>query len=314
MGIVAILGGPTASGKTALALRWAKAKNLEIISADSRQNYRGFCIGTGAPTEKETAHIPHHLTGFLDPQENFSPKSFRTAVVEILATHPETNFLLVGGTGLYIKELLYGGTSRGETPPEIRTQAEKEISVKGLSAVYAELLAKDPEGMDRVDARDKHRIQMRLENQILTGRPFRDFAFSKTIDARFENVPVFWLDPTRETLHANIADRIRNMAAQGWLDEVRSLLERHDPSTAPAFNALGYRELAEVARGKASLSGTWEDIAQRTRQYAKRQTTFFRHQIPGARSASPEALETALQQADWDVQRLVQKGFGEVCD
>jgi len=274
----------------------------------------GFCIGTGAPTEMEAAQVPHHLVGFLDPNENFPPKSFRAAVVEIMSAQPEKNFLLVGGTGLYIKELLYGGISRGETPPEIRTQAAKEISVKGLSAVYAELLAKDPEGMDRVDARDKHRIQMRLENRLLTGRPFRDFGFSQSIDARFENVPVYWLDPPRETLHANIAGRIRNMAAQGWLDEVRSLLKRHVPSSTPAFNALGYRELAEVELGKASLAGVWEDIAQRTRQYAKRQTTFFRHQIPGARSASPEALETALKQAEWNVQHLVQKGFGAVCD
>jgi tRNA dimethylallyltransferase len=306
MPLVAILGGPTASGKSALALRWARARGLEIISADSRQLYRGFTIGTGAPTIAEQAEVQHHLVGHADPRDPFSPQRFRAEAASIVKSRPESRFLVVGGTGLYLKEWMHpSGHDRGDTPPEIRAAAEREIAERGAAAVHADLSARDPGGMHGVAPQDRYRIQKRLENWRYTGKSYARGEETKP-DPVFDGVPFAWLDPAREVLHARIESRVRAMFAQGWIDEVRALLEEHDPATAPAFNALGYREIAEALAAHPALSSTPPEalvanILARTRQYAKKQTTFFRHQFgPVARAFLPEELAGRLESSGWD--------------
>jgi tRNA dimethylallyltransferase len=165
MPLHAVLAGPTASGKTALALRWAAARGLEILSADSRQLYRGMAIGTGAPSEEHLRGTPHHLIGCVDPDEAFSPRRFRDAAQAVVAGRPDAGFLVVGGTGLYLREWMFPGSEeRGETPRAAREAAAAAIAERGLAAVHAELVEKDPEGMRRVDPNDAYRVQKRLEN------------------------------------------------------------------------------------------------------------------------------------------------------
>lgn len=302
MPILAVVAGPTASGKSALALRWARARGARILSADSRQLYRGFAIGTGAPTEEELRLVPHHLVGTVDPAEAFSPARFRAEAAAIVAAHPEESFLVVGGTGLYLKEWMRPSAERGETPPAVRAAAEEELRAKGLAKAHAELSILDPDAMAGVDPHDRHRVLKRLENWLHTGRSYR--APEAAPDPLFEGVPFAWLEPARDALHRAIEARVRRMFDDGWADEVRRLARAHDPETTPAFNALGYRELAHALREGRPPSDALDAIVARTRQYAKKQVTFFRHQIPGARAFEPGVLAQKLESAGWDENSL----------
>src|SRR5690606_12559225 len=167
--LVAVLCGATAIGKSALALELAKANGFEILSADSRQIYRGLEIGTGAPTSAEKASVPHHLTGFVDPAETFSPREYPAHVHRLLDARPGTRFLLVGGTGLYLKELLFPSPfDRGPTPENVKAEVQERIRKEGLPALHAELLRLDPEGARALHPNDGYRIAKRLENLLLT--------------------------------------------------------------------------------------------------------------------------------------------------
>lgn len=316
MPLLAVLAGPTASGKTALALRWAEALRptsaIEILSADSRQLYRDLVVGTGTPTEEDRQGIPHHLLGVLDPSEACSPRRFRAEAEAIVAARPETDFLVVGGTGLYLREWMYpGAEERGETPRAVREAAAAAIAESGLEAVHADLTAKDPAGMHRVDPNDSYRITKRLENWLHTGRSYAAPKPEEPLNPLFANVPFLWLEPERKELHGRIEARAEAMFRNGWAEEVRALLappRSCDPLRTPAFNAIGYREIAAaLASGKPpeSVLGT---VVARTRQYAKKQMTFFRHQFPRAAAWEPSALEQALGAAGWNARALPESG------
>ena len=305
MPVHAVLAGPTASGKTALALRAATARGLAILSADSRQLYRDFLIGTGAPTPAEQGGIPHHMLGFLDPRESYSPRRFATEADAIVAAYPETDFLVVGGTGLYLREWMYpGAEERAETPRAIRDAAAARIAADGLDAVHAYLVEQDPAGMHRVDPHDTYRVTKRLENWLHTGRSYAAPRPEQPLNPLFQDVPFLWLEPERRILHHRIAARTDAMFAAGWVDEITRLTQTYDPRRTPAFNAIGYREIAEaIAHGK-DPDGVRDTVVARTRQYAKKQMTFFCHQFPRAQAWEPEALDTALGAAEWDARRL----------
>jgi tRNA dimethylallyltransferase len=306
MGIAAVLAGPTASGKTALALRWAAARRLEIISTDSRQLYKGMAVGTGSPSEEEQRRIPHHLLGVLDPDESCSPKLFARMAEAVVAARPDAGFLVVGGTGLYLKEWMHPGSEeRGETPRAVREAAAAAIAERGLAAVHAELCEKDPEAMRRVDPNDAYRIAKRLENWLHTGRSYAEsLRDAPPLNPLFADVPFLWLNPERKELHGRIEARAAAMFRAGWVDEVRGLIERFDPRRAPALNAIGYREIADaLAAGKPPESAL-PTIVARTRQYAKKQVTFFKRQFPGAAAWEPGALERALEKVGWNARKL----------
>jgi tRNA dimethylallyltransferase len=218
-----------------------------------------------------------------------------------VAAHPGTGFLVVGGTGLYLREWMHPSPERGETPPAIRAAAEEELRAKGAAAVHAELRALDPEAMEGVDPRDRHRVLKRLENWRFTGRSYKA---ERAPDPLFEGVPFLWLDPARDALHRSIEVRVKGMLAGGWGDEVQRLMRAHDPESTPAFNALGYRELARALQLGRAPETVLEVLLARTRQYAKKQLTFFRHQFPGSRAFEPGVLAQKLESSGWNENSL----------
>jgi tRNA dimethylallyltransferase len=317
--VVAILAGPTAVGKSALALRLAEANGFEIISADSRQIYVGFRIGTGAPTEAEAARVPHHLVGFLPPSESFSHREFPARVHALMAERPEARFLVVGGTGLYLKELLFpAAKDRGPTPAAVRDEVLERMSREGSQALHAQLLALDPDSLQGVHPNDAYRVARRWENHLITGESYSAFAAPAAEagvvdaagaagamkDARFADTPVLILEEDREDLYHRIDERVGEMMAAGWLDEVKALMSHPAWRDFPAMSSLGYAELASVAGGATSLEDALHAIRKRTRHYAKRQATFFRHQFPEAERWRPTALRIALEAARWDWERF----------
>ena len=297
--IAAVLCGATASGKSALAFKLAKANGFEIIAADSRQIYRGFEIGTNAPTELER-QLPHHLLGFLDPIQNFSPRAYPRMVHTLLAEHPHTRFLVVGGTGLYLKELLFPSPfDRGPTPENIREEVREKILHSGLGHWHSELLRLDPEGMKNVHPNDTYRIAQRLENQLITGESYTLLGGPPIPDPRLVDVPVLCIGLEREELYSRIDKRVTQMLAAGWMDEVRNLMSLPDWESLAPYNSLGYADFTEVAKGLIPLSEAIRRIRKQTRNYAKRQVTFFSRQLPSAIHWNAHALESTFNGCDW---------------
>lgn len=307
--LVAVLCGATAAGKSALALRLARANGFEILSADSRQIYRGLSVGTGAPTAEEMASVPHHLIGTVDPAYVFSPREFPIHVHRILAERPRARILIVGGTGLYLKELLYPSPfDRGPTPEPIKLEVQDRIRVQGLPRMHAELLRLDPEGSVSVHAHDAYRIAKRWENLLLTGESYARFTGPPLLDPRLSGVPVIWLDSEREALYARIDARVLAMVRAGWREEVTGLMGNPAWRGWPAYSSLGYAEMTAVAEGGLGMDAAIASIGKQTRNYAKRQRTFFRHQLPAAERWDREPLQAALERCDWRWDAFLESG------
>lgn len=307
--LVAVLCGATAAGKSALAFRLAKANGFEIISADSRQIYRGLEIGTGAPSAAEKAQVPHHLIGTVDPAYGFSPREYPVHVHRILEERPDARFLIVGGTGLYLKELLYPSPfDRGPTPEPIKLQVQERIRSEGLERLHAELLRLDPEGAASIHPNDAYRIAKRLENLLLTGQSYARFTGPPVPDPRLQSAPILWLDADRDPLYARIDARVEAMARGGWLEETRRLMENPAWRAQPAFSSLGYAEMTEVADGRMSLASAIAAIRKQTRNYAKRQRTFFRRQLPAAKRWDVDVLHNVLERYDWRWTAFLESG------
>jgi tRNA dimethylallyltransferase len=297
--IAGVLCGATASGKSALALKLARTNGFEIISADSRQIYRGFEIGTNAPSQADRT-VPHHLIGFVDPSTSFSPRAYPAHVHALVTAHPNTRFLIVGGTGLYLKELIYPSPfDRGPTPDAIKQNVQEKIAALGLPHMYAELLRVDPTGAAGLHPNDGYRIAKRWENFLITGESYSLLTGPQILDERFANVPLLCLDVDRPELYLRIDQRVEAMLQSGWLDEVRGLMSIPDWKNLPAFSSLGYGELAAVVSGKMGLAEAKQYIQKQTRNYAKRQITFFGHQLPGLQHWAGNELVAALNGCDW---------------
>jgi tRNA dimethylallyltransferase len=244
--------------------------------------------------------VRHHLVGFLDPAEPFSPREYPARAHAVLEAHPTTRFLLVGGTGLYLKELLYpAARDRGPTPEAIRRQVQERLAKEGPQALHAELSRLDPSSLAGVHPNDAYRVAKRWENHLITGEAYSAFAAPPVLDPRFASVPLLWIDHDREALYARIDARVENMVRAGWLEEVKSLMTRADFRDLPALSSLGYREMAAVAEGSMSLAQAVAAIRKQTRNYAKRQSTFFRHQFPTAIRWEAPRLIAALDAVDW---------------
>ena len=296
------LAGPTASGKSALALALAERVPLEIISVDSAQVYRGLDIGSAKPTIAERAAVPHHLIDIRDPSEPYSAADFardaRRLMAEIQAR--DRLPLLTGGTMLYFKALLEG---LDELPPAdvgLRRAIDAQARAHGWPALHAELAAVDPVTAARLAPGDSQRIQRALEVWRLTGRPLsalhaagRAARAGQPPQAR----PLFFsLEPTdRAWLHARIAARFDAMLAAGLLDEVRALRARGDLSpTLPALRAVGYRQAWQALEEGWPLERLRERACAATRQLAKRQLTWLRG-MPGRRRLAADAENAGAQ-------------------
>ncbi len=273
-----VICGPTASGKTALGVALAKALDGEVIGADSMQIYRGMDIGTAKPTAEEMDGVPHHMIDVAGPSEDFSVARYvdlATPIVEdVLARGKRA--LIVGGTGLYIDNLL-AGRSFAAFSGETRRQLEARCAAEGLGKLYAELGRVDPDRQRQLHPNDQKRILRALEVYYETGKPMSVWdAESKTRPPRFQAAYIALNFRDRADLWERIDQRVDHMMAQGLANEVRALLEAGVPPTATSMQAIGYKELAAAVMDGGDLAAAAEEVKLRSRQYAKRQLSWFR--------------------------------------
>ena len=282
------LMGPTASGKTALAVDWARRFDGEVVSVDSALVYRGLDIGAAKPTADERVGVPHHLVDVREPWQPYSAAEFavdaRAAVDDIVARGRLP--ILAGGTGLYFHALLRGLAPMPEADPDTRAVLEAEARERGWAALYAELAAVDPEAAARIHATDAQRIQRALEVWRLTGRAISDWRRERPAH-RFpcRVLKVVVAPGSREVLHERIARRFDTMLDAGFLDEVRRLrslpeLASHPrPLDLPALRAVGYRQAWEHLDGQFDAATLRDRGIFATRQLAKRQLTWLRGEL-----------------------------------
>lgn len=304
-GLVVALMGPTASGKTRLAIEIARQLDGEIISVDSAQVYRGMDIGTAKPDSRERQGIPHHLIDLLDPLETYSSGRFRrdalNRVDDILARGRLP--ILAGGTMLYFNALLKGLSSLPAAHPAIRQQIDAEARIQGWPALHQQLAEVDPDAAARIHPNDPQRIQRALEVYRITGVPLtRLFEQDSGADALpFKTVRIVLAPLQRESLHQRIETRLRNMMRDGLVDEVRALRQRGDlHADLPAIRAVGYRQVWEYLDGVIDEAGMLERAIIATRQFAKRQMTWLRRETDASWLASddPELTRAALDSID----------------
>jgi tRNA dimethylallyltransferase len=278
------LAGPTASGKTGLALALAAEFPLEIVSVDSALVYRGMDIGTAKPTPAERAEVPHHLIDILDPSQAYSAAQFaadaRSLIDEIRGRGRLP--LLVGGTMLYFKALVEGIDALPPADSAVRARLDGEAAQLGWPAMHGRLAQVDPATAERLSPNDSQRIQRALEVHELTGQPLSAF---HTRDARPTPAPrhrLLSLEPAdRAWLHARIGERFVQMLAGGFLDEVKALRARGDLHTGlPSIRCVGYRQAWEALDAGLAGDALAETVRERgtaaTRQLAKRQLTWLR--------------------------------------
>lgn len=272
-----VIAGPTASGKSALALALAERLDAEIVSADSQQVYRHFDIGTAKPSAEELRRVPHHLISVVEPLEPFSAGRFQTladaAIADIHARGKRA--IVVGGTGLYLRVLLHGVVEAPPRDDALRARLEAEAARAGRPALHQRLCELDPQTAAAISPNDLVRIIRALEIHALTGEPASAHRARHAFQKDRYDAALFALHPPREALYAAINGRTRQMFQQGLLDEVRSLIARGYRSAAP-MGSVGYAEALEVVEGRLSLEAGIEQAAQATRNYAKRQLTWLR--------------------------------------
>ena len=280
-----ILTGPTASGKSALALELAGPLDAEIISADSMTLYRGMDIGTAKPSTENLQRVPHHLIDVLDPWESASVAWWldrAEAVVRDIEARGKTA-LFVGGTPFYLKALLCGLFPAPPADHELRGRLEAEAEIEGREALHARLAAVDSASARRLHPNDVRRVVRALEVWHLTGKPISAWQQQDWWDGntpRFRPGSCLVVDVSRADLYARIDRRVEAMFAAGWVDEVRRLRDLPRPLSREAAQALGYREIGEYLDGRRTLAETVAEVELRTRQFAKRQLTWFRA-LPG---------------------------------
>jgi tRNA dimethylallyltransferase len=293
--LVAIVG-PTAAGKSGLALRLARERGGEIVSCDSLQVYRGLDIGSAKATPAERAAVPHHLLDVASPDEPFSAAEYARrarAAVEDVAARGRLP-LVVGGTGLYLRALL-GGLFEGPSRDEALRRRLGSLVERGAGPRLHLLLARmDPEAAARIEPRDHVRVVRAIEVFRLTGRRLSDHHRQPGQGLPGFRVGVFGLVPEREALRAAVERRTDAMLAGGLVEEVRRLLAHgYGPSLRP-LQAIGYRQALAVARGEATVEDARRDIVKTTMQYAKRQMTWFRHQADVHWLPDPDAAYVAV--------------------
>jgi tRNA dimethylallyltransferase len=274
--LVVILG-PTASGKSALAMALAQqigTGRAEILSVDSMQIYRGMDIGTAKPTPDEQRRVRHHLIDVAEPNQTFAVARFVELADAVIADAAARGVTLVatGGTPLYYKALFEGLFEGPGADPELRSR----LNAQPLAALHEQLSRVDPAAASRIHANDRKRLVRALEVFELTGRPISSFQTAWTSGATRHPAIWFGLDWNREALNRRINARVKQMIQQGWLDETRHLIDRHGVLSKTAAEATGYRELIDHIEGRITLDEAVEQIKIATRQLARRQIKWFR--------------------------------------
>jgi tRNA dimethylallyltransferase len=286
-----LIAGPTASGKSALALALAQTHDAVIINTDSMQVYRDLRTITARPTPEEESRVPHRLYGHVDAAVNFSAGGWVADAAKVLAETRAQNRMavFVGGSGLYFKALTRGLSAVPPIPPELRERVRARLERDGVEALHAELALRDPASAERLKPRDRTRVARALEVVEATGRSLTDWHR----DGLPPLLPpgqfrALFLSPDRDQLYARIDARFDAMLAAGALDEVAALGARRLDPQLPALKAHGVPALLRHLKGEVSLEEAAEIGRADTRHYAKRQFTWFRHQLPEFEWVKPE--------------------------
>ena len=288
--MIIVIMGPTASGKSRLALETASQINGEIISFDSMQVYRGLEIGTAQPTEEEKRQIPHHLVGIYDISQRLDVYTFtelaEKAVADVLARGKTP--ILAGGTGMYLRSFLYG---MDDMPGDRKVRTELDAlydAPEKEAALHAKMAETDPEVLEKF--RDcRRRLIRALEVRIVSGKSILELQQNLPRKLRYD-VKAFKLEMAPEVLNERIAARSDIMLREGWIEEAENAIARGLLETPTAHQALGYKIIASYLKGELDKGELREKLVIATRQYARRQRTWFRHQHPEAVSlSSPES-------------------------
>jgi tRNA dimethylallyltransferase len=295
--LLVVIVGPTGIGKTALSIRLAQTLNGEIVSADSRQIYRGMDVGTAKPTPKEQARVPHHLIDIITPDEAFSLAEFQErayAAIDDVAGRGRLP-VLVGGSGQYVRAVIEGWVIPRVPPdPELRDRLSAEAERDGRQALYDRLIALDPDAAGLIDARNLRRVIRAMEVCLKTGRPFSE---QRGKQPPPYTILQFGLTLDRETLYRRVDARIEAMIEAGLVDEVGGLLAQGYGWELPAMSSLGYLQLKGYVQGTLSLDEAVAWIKKDTRRFIRQQSNWFRpgdariHWLDAAGDPYPTALE-----------------------
>ncbi|MCM8536153.1 MAG: tRNA (adenosine(37)-N6)-dimethylallyltransferase MiaA [Lentisphaeraceae bacterium] len=306
MSLIAVLG-PTASGKSSLAMKLAKKLDGEIISCDSMQVYKGMDIGTAKPTLEDQQEIPHHLIDNLDISVRYSASMFLELANKII---PEVKSrgkvpIIAGGTGMYARLLLYGGDMM-PADREVNAALKSRLINEGHDALWQELLEKDPVAAEKVKGNDR-RLLRSLEVFELTGEPLP----GKTTwgdEQIVDGLQIINMCPT-EYNRERVGIRAAEMLKNGWIEETEALIDKGLWETPTAYQSLGYRQIGDYLEGKfESFEALQEKITTLTRRYAKRQRTWFRNQHPGSHMINREPGDSSEAIAD-DIVKLYEEKF-----
>ncbi|MBE0468624.1 MAG: tRNA (adenosine(37)-N6)-dimethylallyltransferase MiaA [Methyloprofundus sp.] len=295
------LMGPTASGKTALAVQLAQQLNAEIISVDSALVFKGMNIGTAKPTLEERAGIPHHLIDILDPAQSFSTGAFRRQALALMAdiTARGKVPLLVGGTMLYFNALFYGLAQLPSADEALRAQLDAQAQALGKEAMHAKLQLVDPVAAARIHPNDPQRVQRALEVYELTGKSMTQLhAEAQAEEIPYQKIKLIIAPRDRAVLHEKIALRFKHMLQQGLVAEVEALYLRGDLTVQmPSVRAVGYRQVWSYLDGEINAQAMQETGIIATRQLAKRQFTWLRREVDAHRffSAEQNVLSAVLK-------------------
>ena len=279
MNSIICIAGPTASGKTALAVELAKELNGEVVSCDSMQVYRRMDIGTAKPTTDEMQGIPHHMIDVAEPQEDFSVSRYcnlAAPIVEDIVSRGKTA-VIAGGTGLYMDALIQGNDFAPFPSTGVREKLEQEARAQGIQVLYDRLAAIDPEAAGRLHLSDQKRIIRALEVYLETGETITEHnRKTQLLPPRFSPI---WLGldfENRAELYERIDRRVGIMLEQGLIGEIQGLLSSGIPEKCTAMQAIGYKEFVAALNGECTLEEAADQVRQSSRRYAKRQLTWFR--------------------------------------
>ena len=277
MNPIICLAGPTASGKTALAVALAQALNGEVVSCDSMQVYKFMDIGTAKPTLDEMGGVPHHMIDVADPREDYSVSRYckdAAPIVEDIVSRGKTA-IIAGGTGLYMDSLIRGNDFAPFPSTGVRERLERQADAEGLEAMRSWLRSIDPEAEARIQ--DRKRLLRALEVYLETGETITEHnRRTQALPPRFTPL---WLGldfENRQSLYSRIDQRVTHMLEAGLLQEIRSLLQSGVPDTATAMQAIGYKEFVSALEGHGTVEAAADSVRQSSRRYAKRQLTWFR--------------------------------------
>jgi tRNA dimethylallyltransferase len=295
---VVVIVGPTAVGKSRVAIEVAKAFETEVLTADSRQVYRGLDIGTDKPLPEERQAVPHRLIDLVNPDEAFNAGVYRRqAVDEIERLYRDRRLpLVVGGTGLYVRTLLKGLCHAPPTDPVVRAALRQEAKDQGHDCLYARLVAIDPVTAARLHPRDESKVNRALEVYELSGRRMSEFQQEHGFADRPFAALIIGLNRERGALYRRIEERIDWQLAHGLIEETKQLLARGCQRDSAAMKGLGYRQVAEHLAGEYDAAEMVRRFKRDTRHFSKRQMTWFRKE-PGIQWLTIEESESVQHTA-----------------